>query len=177
MDAEKSRLRIARRIALLILAVGLAGIAAAVVGALLFADNAQLRDVQPLLFGFGLLYVVVALALLLVLRRRPARTPVVPPLPPAFVELPDPLPLEGDDLTAIDGIWLRMQDALKNAGIKTYAQLAGTPPETLRHIVRVQHKIVFAGSTEHWIAQARFLAAGDDEGLRTYLAAQSPTEG
>ncbi len=61
-----------------------------------------------------------------------------------------------DDLTAIRGIGITMQDRLNRAGITSYAQLAEAKPE---HVRKALGKFSRGASVEEWISQARELAA------------------
>lgn len=76
--------------------------------------------------------------------------------PPA--PIPQPVALQPDDLTRIRGIGPVFQKRLQEAGIRTFAQLAGLRPERLREIVATAEwqKI----EPERWIAEAAQLAAG-----------------
>lgn len=57
-----------------------------------------------------------------------------------------------DDLTALRGIGPAMQRHLNQAGIYTYAQLAGSKPEELRQVIG---KTARLRDVEEWIEQAR----------------------
>ena len=61
-----------------------------------------------------------------------------------------------DDLTAIRGIGITMQNRLNRAGITTYAQLAEAKPE---HVREALGKSSRGARVEAWIGQARELAA------------------
>ena len=61
-----------------------------------------------------------------------------------------------DDLTAIQGIGITMQDRLNRAGIMSYAQLAEAKPEQVREALG---KFSRGAQVEAWISQARELAA------------------
>ena len=61
-----------------------------------------------------------------------------------------------DDLTAIEGIGIVMQDRLNRAGIRNYAQLAEAKPEHLREALG---KLSRGAKIEAWISQAQELAA------------------
>ena len=66
--------------------------------------------------------------------------------------------LEGvfNDLTAIRGIGITMQDRLTQAGIMTYAHLAEATPE---HVREALGPLSRSAKVEAWISQARELAA------------------
>ena len=61
-----------------------------------------------------------------------------------------------DDLTAIEGIGIVMQDRLNRAGIMKYAQLAEAKPEHLREALGKSSR---GAKIEAWISQAQELAA------------------
>ena len=60
-----------------------------------------------------------------------------------------------DDLTVIRGIGIASQNRLHVAGIKTYADLAGTPSEQVRSILG---KLGGGAKVDEWISRARELA-------------------
>ena len=62
---------------------------------------------------------------------------------------------ESDDLTVIRGIGIASQNRLYVAGIKTYADLARTPPEEVR---RSLGKLARGAKVDEWISRARELA-------------------
>ena len=62
-----------------------------------------------------------------------------------------------DDLTAIQGIGITMQNRLNRAGITTYAQLAEAKPEHMREVLG--GKLSRGAKVEAWISQARELVA------------------
>jgi predicted flap endonuclease-1-like 5' DNA nuclease len=62
---------------------------------------------------------------------------------------------ESDDLTVIRGIGIASQNRLHVAGIKTYADLASTPPEEVR---RRLGKLARGAKVDEWISRARELA-------------------
>ncbi len=61
-----------------------------------------------------------------------------------------------DDLSAIQGIGITMQNRLNRAGITTYAQLAEAKPE---HVREALGKLSRGANVEAWISQARKLVA------------------
>ena len=61
-----------------------------------------------------------------------------------------------DDLTAIRGIGITVQNRLNRAGITTYAQVAEAKPEQVREALG---KLSRGASVEAWISQARDLVA------------------
>lgn len=74
-----------------------------------------------------------------------------------------------DDLTLIEGIGPKSGEALKNAGIKTFAQVAATSPADLEKAIKDQ-KVRLVGSTETWPMQADLAAKGDLDGLKALQA-------
>ncbi len=61
-----------------------------------------------------------------------------------------------DDLTAIQGIGITMQNRLNRAGITTYAQLAEAKPE---HVREALGKLSRGTNVDAWIIRARKLVA------------------
>ncbi len=62
-----------------------------------------------------------------------------------------------DDLTAIRGIGIVIQNRLNQAGITTYAQLAEAKPEEVREVLG---ELSRGTKFEAWINQARELSSG-----------------
>ncbi len=62
-----------------------------------------------------------------------------------------------DDLTAIRGIGITVQNRLNRAGITTYAQLAEAKPEQVREVLG--GKLWRGAKVEAWISEARKLVA------------------
>ncbi|NJL94521.1 MAG: hypothetical protein HC915_12765 [Anaerolineae bacterium] len=73
-----------------------------------------------------------------------------------------------DDLHRIEGIGPKIEDALKRAGIKTYAQLARMTGEELTRIVKEEARVRMVGDAATWAKQAQFLVNNDIEGLEAY---------
>ena len=65
-----------------------------------------------------------------------------------------------DDLTAIRGIGIAIQNRLYAAGIKSYAELARASSEDVREIVG---KLAPEAKVEDWIAEAEGLAKGKED--------------
>ncbi len=61
-----------------------------------------------------------------------------------------------DDLSAIQGIGITIQNRLNRAGIMTYAQLAEAKPEQVREALG---KLLRGAKVEAWISRARDLVA------------------
>ncbi len=77
-------------------------------------------------------------------------------------------PAGPDDLSMLEGIGPKIQEVLAAAGITTFAQLAQTDVATLDKIVREDAGITIA-HPDTWPRQAALAAAGDMEGLQTYM--------
>ena len=73
-------------------------------------------------------------------------------------------PPDPDDLSVIEGVGPKITTVLADAGITTFAQLAGTAPEKLDEIVRDDAGIK-AANPASWPEQAAFAASGDWDGL------------
>ena len=86
---------------------------------------------------------------------------------PSPVEGPVPSPVEGtpaDDLTRIAGIGPKISNVLQGAGISTYAQLAVSDADWLRHVLdKSGIRLADPGT---WPEQARLAAAGDWDALK-----------
>jgi predicted flap endonuclease-1-like 5' DNA nuclease len=97
-------------------------------------------------------------------------TGVLPvPEPVATEPEPEPEPElvdvdEDEDLERIEGIGPKMSAALRAAGIRTYAALAGSDEARLRAAID-KAGLSFAPSLVTWARQARLLADGDEEGF------------
>lgn len=76
--------------------------------------------------------------------------------PPAVEEAPPTEEVVPDDLTTIKGIGPKMQERLNQAGIYTFAQLAGSTAEGLRQAVG--EEVSRIAKVEEWIEQAQELA-------------------
>jgi predicted flap endonuclease-1-like 5' DNA nuclease len=77
----------------------------------------------------------------------------------------------GDDLTLIDGIGPVISDALRAAGVTTFAQVEAMTPEAIDEILAKANLPEFAGlNAATWPRQAKLAAAGDWAGLRRYIA-------
>jgi predicted flap endonuclease-1-like 5' DNA nuclease len=82
-----------------------------------------------------------------------------------------------DDLLLIEGIGPKINEALRGAGITTFAQLARTDEARLRQIVEAAG-LRFTPSITTWAKQADYLARGDQAGFKAYtdylVAGQEP---
>lgn len=96
----------------------------------------------------------------------PTETPVghkVETMEAAVVPQKSETPLEPDDLKKIEGIGPKVASLLNEAGIFTFAQLAGTEPQKLDAILDAAKLQMMDPTT--WADQARLAAAGDWENL------------
>jgi large subunit ribosomal protein L21 len=91
----------------------------------------------------------------------PPAPDMVPPAPPEMVQH-----IAGDDFTLLNGISMRITEALNNAGIETFEQLAMSDPENLRTIL--QNAGFRLTDPTSWHEQARLAASGDMDALREY---------
>jgi predicted flap endonuclease-1-like 5' DNA nuclease len=72
-----------------------------------------------------------------------------------------------DDLQSIEGIGPRIAQALKGAGILTFADLAVRNPDDVERIVR-DAGVRIVAHTDTWVAQAKLAAEGKMEMLEQY---------
>jgi predicted flap endonuclease-1-like 5' DNA nuclease len=70
-----------------------------------------------------------------------------------------------DDIERIEGIGPKIGQALKAAGIDTYAELAAARQDQLKGILE-KAGLPFAPSLETWAEQAGYLARGDEAGFK-----------
>jgi predicted flap endonuclease-1-like 5' DNA nuclease len=102
------------------------------------------------------------------------RQAAVPPAAPEKPEEPAKLverqaPTKPDDLTLLEGIGPKIQDALYAAGVTTFAQLAKMTPEAIEEIVKVEGKVKMIGDAATWPRQAQYLVDGDAAGFESYI--------
>ena len=100
---------------------------------------------------------------------KPVEAKPVKAAPPVEAAAPAPAvaAVAADDLTLIEGIGPKSAEALKAAGITTFAQVAKMSPEELEKIVK-DKKVRLVGTTEHWPRQAEIAATGDLTALEGY---------
>lgn len=160
-------MKTARRVAWLILILGvLAAAVSLIISQADLADNFLTFSLTQLLW-MGVLYIIVGVVLLLLLR--PASQPAVETARPAAAPRASGLSPDPQDLTIIEGIGPKSKEALNKAGIYTFTQLAQRSPEDLLRIVRDEHGVQVVGNaTATWVKQARFIINGDLEGLKLY---------
>lgn len=70
-----------------------------------------------------------------------------------------------DDLQLIEGIGNKSEQALKEYGITSFAQLAAYDPFELERLVKEELSVRLVGSTVSWVRQAQLAAKGDMDGL------------
>lgn len=94
----------------------------------------------------------------------PVAAPVAaPPVRAAAVEMA-PARAAADDLKLIEGIGPKISSVLMDSGVKTFAQLAVTSPETLRKILD-DAGLSAINDPSTWPTQAALAAAGNWDGL------------
>jgi large subunit ribosomal protein L17 len=77
---------------------------------------------------------------------------------------------QGDSLTKVYGVGKAFAQALNDAGITTYQELADADLQTLRKAISADTEgAVAIANEETWAEQARFLAADDKEGHEAYI--------
>lgn len=76
-----------------------------------------------------------------------------------------------DDLTRLTGIGPKLAEAMKAAGICTYAQLTTMSVEDVSQALAVSNIRYNKASAESWAQQATLAAAGDWKGLKALQAA------
>ncbi len=76
----------------------------------------------------------------------------------------------GDDLSILDGVGPKYADALKGAGITTFAQLSAMTPEAIEETLTKANTPLIAGHNAHtWPRQAKLAANQDWSALRRYI--------
>lgn len=73
-----------------------------------------------------------------------------------------------DDLTKIEGISPEVADALNDAGIETYADLAETPEDELEEVLAAAGGSVAFRDPSNWSEQAALAAQGETEKLEAW---------
>src|SRR5690606_16365904 len=80
--------------------------------------------------------------------------------------VPSAAAASGDDLTMIEGIGPRIaEDVLADAGIRSFAELAGTPVDRLRELLAAAGSRFAAHDPGTWPEQAALAAKGNFEAL------------
>jgi len=84
----------------------------------------------------------------------------------AAAPVPSATPAGSDDLTIIEGIGPKIaEDVLADAGIRSFAELAGTPVDRLRELLAAAGSRFAAHDPGTWPEQAALAAKGDFEAL------------
>lgn len=81
----------------------------------------------------------------------------------ATAEVPAIVPATKDDIEKIEGIGPKIAIVLAKAGITSFAQLAGTPVERLRALLKSAGSRFVTHDPTTWPEQAKLAAAGDWE--------------
>lgn len=182
----------ARPIAWIIVLIGIIGVLIALVS----GDTERVADflVSQILIA-GIVFIIVGVLLLLVLQpieipapttkasggsSAPSTPPIKPTTPqpaakpvsaaaPAAKAVDPSRPAQPDDLTLIEGIGPKSAQALYDAGVTTFAQVAQTSPEELHRIVKVEANVrIFSEATRTWPKQAQYIVRGDMDGLKAF---------
>jgi large subunit ribosomal protein L17 len=75
---------------------------------------------------------------------------------------------ERDKLTRIEGIGPKVQQALYDSGVTTFAQLSSMSGEDLMRLVKVEKNVSIVGDANTWPKQAKLIVDGDEAGLKAY---------
>ncbi len=73
-----------------------------------------------------------------------------------------------DDLTLIEGIGPKMEEALRNGGIRTFNKISNTTPEKLKSILVKANTRFGIAATDSWPTQAKLAAKGALKELKAY---------
>ncbi len=99
-------------------------------------------------------------------KRKAAEKPAAAPSPAAPAPAPAPVAVQDEDLARIWGIDEQVAALLRDAGVRSYAQLAESDPERLRAIVaEAKPELLQGADPASWPKQARLAAAGKWEAL------------
>jgi predicted flap endonuclease-1-like 5' DNA nuclease len=88
---------------------------------------------------------------------------VMPPAP-----MPNAPTLKIDDLAKLEGVGPKVKEALNNAGVFTFAQLASMSADDILRIVK-DAGVRIVGDPGTWPKQAKLLADGDLQGFQSYV--------
>jgi predicted flap endonuclease-1-like 5' DNA nuclease len=80
-------------------------------------------------------------------------------------------PTNDDDLTRLTGIGPKLAEAMKAAGIRSYAQLTSMSTEEISQALAGSNIRYTKANAESWAEQAKLAAAGDWKGLKAHQAA------
>ena len=108
---------------------------------------------------------------------RPEAAPVPPPASVSGEAETFTATLAHEDLTKVYGLGDTMAEALRDAGVETYAQLADLDLDRLREIVEAGGTDQQSVNEETWAQQARYLADGDLDALDTYVESLREQDG
>jgi large subunit ribosomal protein L17 len=86
---------------------------------------------------------------------------------PAKAAAPSEIVAEGDDLKKIEGIGPKIADLLAEAGIVSFADLAGSTPEAIQEILEKAGSQYNVHNPASWPAQAQLAADGKWDELKT----------
>ena len=76
----------------------------------------------------------------------------------------------GDDLSILDGVGPKSADALRAAGVTTFAQLSEMTPEAIEELLAKANEPLIAGRNANtWPRQAKLAAAQEWSALRRYI--------
>lgn len=78
----------------------------------------------------------------------------------ALLAVQKPAPITPDDLKVVEGIGPAIEKLLNESGILTYAQLSGTPPNSIRLILEKGGSRFQVHDPETWPKQAELAASG-----------------
>jgi predicted flap endonuclease-1-like 5' DNA nuclease len=197
---RRSSTHLRRMVALLILAIGIIGVAvAALLGVFSGTATVSTFNLTDILW-LGAAYIVVGIILLLLFRadepdvqtaaeaegaksawKSLTAVPENAPLlseekaePPSIERIQQSVarktdPGKPDDLTLLEGIGPKIQEALYAGGITTFAQIAQMTPEALEEMVKVKGKVRMVGDAATWPRQAQYLVLGDAVGFENYI--------
>ncbi len=105
----------------------------------------------------------------------PAASPTPAPKPapaapaaapkPAPAPAPAPTPRAADDLTTIKGVGPKLAGLLKDQGITSFAQIAAWSDADIERVDSMLGRFQGRITRDHWVEQAKLLAAGDKSGF------------
>ncbi len=194
------KINVPRRIAWIIILLGIVGIIAGIIG----SETGILGFSGLQLLALGVVFVMVGVLLLLFysgnldpvpapmaqMRTAPqarSSAPPAPSMPKAAIPPPTPTvtthaapaaaaaaPVirtssKRDDLLIIEGIGPKSKEALINAGITSFEQMANLTPDDLYRIVKIEGGVNLVNDTKSWPKQARLLADGKMQEFEEYV--------
>jgi len=75
---------------------------------------------------------------------------------------------KSDDLKLIEGVGPKMEEALRNAGFKTFAKIATSNPDKLKAVLVKANSRFGIAATESWPTQAKMATKGAFEELKAF---------